>query len=226
MFEKKYVFETKSTKLKRFYLKLLGGFVFLLGLFILFLFYIPFFASDQKEKADEAFYKKTPDVIAVFTGDGGRISYGLELAEKYPSAKLFITGVYAKNSLKTLLEKQASNLSVEEYLEQESHHIDLEYLARNTVENGLATLNYLATLNGHEDVLIITSDYHVLRSYLIMHTLKDENSTYTFYFEGRKSDYTKWRSLKILIKETYKLLTTSTFLFFWDRELPHSPHHL
>lgn len=220
MFEKKYVFETRSTKLKRFYLKLLWGLVFVFAVFILFLFYIPFFASDQREKVDEAFFKKAPDVIAVFTGDGGRISYGLELAEKYPSAKLFITGVYAKNTLKTLLEKQASNLSVDEYLEQESHHIDLEYLARNTVENGLATLNYLATLNGHEDVLIITSDYHVLRSYLIMKTLKGPNDKYALYFEGRKSDYTQWRSLKILIKETYKLLTTSTFLLFWDRDPP------
>ena len=218
MFEKKYVFETRATKNKRLLLKLLGVCVFLAFFYLIILIYIPIFAHTQREKAEEAFYKKTPDVIAVFTGDGGRIGHGLKLAEKYPSAKLFITGVYAKNSLKTLLEKQSINLSVDEYLEQESHHIDLEYLARNTVENGLATLNYLHTLNNHENILFITSDYHVLRSYLIMNTLKRDGDHYSFYFEGRKTDYSQWRNIKILFKESYKLFTTSTFLLFWDRD--------
>ena len=115
----------------------------------------------------------------------------------------------------TLLNKQGSNISVDEFLEQESHHIELEYLARNTVENGLATMNYLRKLEGHKNVLIISSDYHILRIALILNTLK-QNGKYNFYFESIPHDYTDIRNLRKLFKEVYKLLRTTTFLLFWN----------
>jgi len=142
MFSKKYVFETRYTRTKRLVRNVFLAIVGTCMASTLLTIYLPIYAQKQKEASSKAFFQKAPDVIAVFTGDAGRIEHALKLAEKHPSAKLFITGVYVKNNLKTLLESQGTNLSVEEYLEQESHHIEIDYLARNTVENGLATLHY------------------------------------------------------------------------------------
>jgi len=190
----------------------------LLSVFLLCI-YIPRFAKNHKEKLELAFYQKAPDVIAIFTGDKGRIDYAFKMAEKYPSVKIFITGVYAKNSLRTLLAKQGTELSVDEFLTQESHHIELDYLARNTVENGIATLNYLKRIKNAKNVVVVSSDYHVLRISLIMNTLSNSGD-YKFYYDSISGDYSNWRDLKILFKEVYKLIKTSTFLFFWDPETP------
>lgn len=218
MFQKKYVFETKYTRSKRVLRNTFIGSCLSLLFFALLCSYIPIFANNQNEIAKQAFFQRSPDVIAVFTGDMGRIDYTLKKAEKYPSSKVFITGVYAKNSLKTLLHKQGQGLSVKQFLEQESHHIELDYLARNTVENAIATLRYLNKIENANRVLIISSDYHIFRIKQILDALIDENEKYNFYFESIKSDYTKPRNLQKLFKEVYKFIKASTFLMFWDRE--------
>lgn len=187
---------------------------------ILLCIYIPIFAEEQNEITSQALYQKSPDVIAVFTGDIGRIDYTLKKAEQYPSAKVFITGVYAKNSLSTLLRKQGKEISIDDYLSQESHHIELDYLARNTVENGLATINYLRKLKSPKSILIISSDYHIFRISRIMNALKDHSADYQFYYESIPSDYKKTGNLKKLVKEVYKFFKASTFLLFWDQESP------
>lgn len=218
MFGKKYTFETRQTKTKRVFRRSFIGLGFLLAAFTLLCLYIPNFAQSQNEIAEQAFFERAPDVIAVFTGDSGRIDYTLKKAEKYPSSQVFITGVYAKNSLKTLLLEQRKGLSVDQFLEQESHHIELDYLARNTIENVLATLHYLKKIEGGKNVLIISSDYHMLRISEILGTLKDTNSKHRFYFESIPSDYTKMSNLKKLFKEIYKLIKASAFLMLWDGE--------
>lgn len=185
--------------------------------FILLTVYLPIYAEKQNELSNQAFFGRSPDVIAVFTGDTGRLDYTFKLAEKYPSAKIFITGVYAKNNLEILLKKQGRDISIEDYLEQESHHIEIDYLARNTIENGLATLNYIRTLPNVGKILIISSDYHIFRISRIMNTISDENTQYQFFYESINSDFNKTANLQKLIKEVYKFFKTATFLFFWDR---------
>lgn len=219
MFYKKYIFETRSTRTKRILRTTLFSGVIVFICFNLLCIYMPIFAANQNEIAAQAFYKRSPDLIAVFTGDTGRIDYTLKKAEKHPSAKIFITGVYAKNSLKTLLQKQGKDISVAEYLEQESHHIQIDYLARNTIENGLNTIRYLKTLDKHKNILIISSDYHIYRISKIMEALKDPDSNYNFYYESIETDYKNFSNIKKLIKEVYKFFKTSTFLMFWDREI-------
>lgn len=221
LFSKKYVFETRYTRNKRLLRNLFALFSFFLISILLICVYIPIHATNKKEQARQMFFEKAPDVIAVYTGDSGRIAYALSMADKYPSAKIFISGVYAKNNLKILLENQGKNISVDDYLEQESHHIELDYLARNTVENGISTLNYLNRSQGTKNILIISSDYHILRINLILHTLIENNEEYHFYFDSISSDYSKWTNLKKLFKEVYKLLKTSTFLVFWEKSSDH-----
>jgi uncharacterized SAM-binding protein YcdF (DUF218 family) len=222
LFYKKYIFETRYTRSQRVLRNSLIGILGLCVGVVLLCAYIPIYASNQNEISEQAFFQRAPDVIAVFTGDAGRIAHSLKKAELYPSAKLFITGVYAKNSLKTLLHKQGANLSVDQFLEQEGHHIELDYLARNTVENALATFRYLKKMDGSKNVLIISSDYHIFRIRKILDTLADDDEVkkYNFYFESIKSDYTKKRNLRKLFKEVYKFVKASTFLMFWDREMP------
>jgi uncharacterized SAM-binding protein YcdF (DUF218 family) len=217
VFNKKYVFETKYTRSKRRYRNAFFLFLLFCTSYLLLSIYIPIYAKKQNEASAQAFYQKSPDVIAVYTGDSGRLAYTFEKADKYPSSKIFISGVYSKNNLRILLNNQGANLSVDEFLEQESHHIELEYLARNTVENGIATLNYLRSLEneGLKNILVISSDYHILRIALILKTLNTDKK-YNFHFESISHDYSEIRNLKVLFKEVYKLLRTSTFLFFWD----------
>lgn len=216
MFSRKYTFETKYTRSRRLMRNISLCVVTFCISFVLLCIYLPIYAKNQNEIASEAFFKKSPDLIAVYTGDSGRLDYTFKKIEKYPSATVFISGVYAKNSLKTLIAKQGTNLSVEEFIEQESHHIQLDYLARNTVENGISTYNYLRTLDAHKNVLIISSDYHILRIKMILETLRDEGDDYIFHFESIESNYAEVRNLKKLFKEVYKLLKTSTFLLFWN----------
>lgn len=177
--------------------------------------YITIFATRQNNITKEALFLKAPDVIAVFTGDAGRIDYAFKLAEQYPSAKVFISGVHAKNSLKTLLLQQGKGISVEDFLEQESHHIELDYLARNTVENGLSTIHYLRSNPEYRSVLIISSDYHILRISLIMASLNDIPEA-KFYYESIPSDYSEYNNITKVMKEVYKLVKTVTFLMLWE----------
>ncbi len=216
MLSRKYTFETKYTRSRRLARNIVFAAATFCVSFVLLCIYLPIYAKNQNVMATQAFFQKSPDLIAVYTGDSGRLDYTFNKIEKYPSAKVFISGVYAKNSLKTLIARQGTNLSVEEFIEQESHHIELDYLARNTVENGISTYNYLRTLGAHKNVLIISSDYHILRIKLILETLRDDEDKYKFYFESIESDYAQIRNLKKLVKEVYKLLKTSTFLLFWN----------
>jgi uncharacterized SAM-binding protein YcdF (DUF218 family) len=184
--------------------------------FFLLCVYLPTYAKEQNEITKLAFFKKSPDLIAVYTGDSGRLDYTFKKIEMYPSSKVFISGVYAKNNLKTLVDKQGRDISVEEFLRTEGHHIEIDYLARNTVENAIATYNYLSRLKGHKNILIISSDYHIRRISLILNRLKSENENYNFYFESIPMDYSETRNLKKLFKEVYKLIRTTTFLIFWN----------
>ena len=216
MFNRKYIFESKQTRSKRFIRNIALILLSSTTAYLLLCLYLPIYAEKENEKTNLAFFKKSPDLIAVYTGDSGRLDYTFKKIEKYPSSKVFISGVYAKNNLKILLNKQGTDLSVDDFLNQESHHIELDYLARNTVENSIATLNYLRQLDGHLNILIISSDYHILRISLILETLKSETDDYNFYFESIPKDYSQTRNLKKLFKEVYKLIRTTGFLAFWN----------
>ncbi len=216
MFNRKYIFESKSTRSRRLFRNLVLFLGAISATFVLLCIYLPIYAKDQNEITKLAFFKKSPDLIAVYTGDSGRLDYTFKKIENYPSSKVFISGVYAKNNLKTLVDKQGRDISVEEFLRTEGHHIEIDYLARNTVENAIATFNYLASLKAHKNILIISSDYHIRRISLILNRLQSENENYNFYFESIPMDYTETRNLKKLFKEVYKLIRTTTFLIFWN----------
>lgn len=206
MFGKKYTFETKTTRMRRL---LLGG-AFLTGLtlvlVITFIVYIPMYAKMQKGRAAGAFFQKSPDAIAVFTGDKGRIAYAMELLKKNPTSKLFISGVYAANSFQTLINKQAKP-EIGAELNQPSMQIDLDYESKNTFENVRETVEYLKANPDLNRVLIISSDYHIMRVNLIISHFMD-GSKPEFYFDSVPNSFTSWKETKKLLKEAVKIART------------------
>ncbi|MBF0206064.1 MAG: hypothetical protein HQK53_04170 [Oligoflexia bacterium] len=171
----------------------------------------------ETELAKETFYKKAPDMIAIFTGDSGRIPFGLIKALEYQTPQIFITGVYTSNSIKTLLLRQSKDLL--RFINLNSGLIEIDYLARNTVENVLSTIHFLRKNNNYyRSVLIISSNYHILRIKLILSILKGSTDNFQFYFMGQEIDYWNWRNIKPLLKEVYKTLKTCGFLLLWESE--------
>jgi uncharacterized SAM-binding protein YcdF (DUF218 family) len=219
MFSKEYIFETKRTRTKRF-LKSAGIVIlFFVVVFSLVCLSLPYYGKNASEHSREVFYQKAPDIIAVFTGDTGRIDHALELALEFPSSKIFISGVGAKNSLKTLLKKRKISISVDEFLQEQGHQIELDYISRNTVENTLSTLNYLNQNKSLKSLLIISSDYHVLRISTIFKKLArnfiDKNELIVSYV-GIETHPWNMANLTKLFKEVWKLTRTWIFLQFWD----------
>lgn len=203
MLGRKYIFETKSTRIRRLIIS--GGLVSL-GAFVImvtFIIYIPIYAKMQKGRADGAFFQKSPDAIAVFTGDKGRIAYAMDLLKKNPTSKLFISGVYAKNSVQTLLNNQAAP-NISEELTTPDTQVDLDYESKNTFENVRETVEYLKSNPDIKNVLIISSDYHIMRIKLIISHFLD-SSKKGFYFDSVPTKYSTWKETKKLLIEALKL---------------------
>ena len=207
MLGKKYTFESKKTRIRR--LLISGAFLFIVsfGVIVSFIIYIPIYAKMQKGRAAGAFYQKSPDAIAVFTGDSGRIAYALELLKKNPSAKLFISGVHAANSFKSLIEKQAGPVTGGEVVNNVGMQVDLDYKSKNTFENVRETATFLKNNPGFNKVLIISSDYHIMRIKLIIsHELSGEKPE--LYFDSVTNSYTTWNDVKKLLMEAVKISRT------------------
>lgn len=205
MFGRKYVFETKSTRLKRLLISASLLFIACVTLVSTFIVYIPIYAKMQKGRATGVFFQKSPDAIAVFTGDKGRISYAMELLKKNPTAKLFISGVHAANSFQTILNKQTPGESAE--LNSPSVQVDLDYKSTNTFENVRETVEFLKVNPQLQNVLIISSDYHIMRINLIIsHYMSGSKSR--FYFDSVTNDYGSWSETKKLLKEALKIART------------------
>ena len=205
----KYVFESKSTKMYR---HIQGVLVLLLAIFVAYTFVCSILLLDARNETKNAkmsFVQTPPDLIVVFTGGPGRIDYAIKKAQEFKQPNVFITGVHEKNSVKSLIN------TIDPV---EADHVELDYAARNTVENVVNTLKYLRNNRGLSKILIISSDYHIMRIKQIINTLIKEDDKFTFYFSAVTSNYLSFRNIKILYIETFKLVRTKIFLMFWDQK--------
>ena len=206
MIGRKYVFESKSTRLRRLLLSTLILILFSSALIGSFIAYIPIYAKMQKGRASGVFYQKSPDAIAVFTGDQGRIHYALDLLKKNPSSKLLISGVHAANSFQTLLDAQ-SDAATGEAVKPFADQIDLDYESKNTFENVRETVEFLKKNPNVGNVLIISSDYHIMRiNIIISHFMT--SSKPKFYFDSVSTSYSSWKEIRKLLKESLKIART------------------
>lgn len=212
MFKSKYIFETKNTR----YARILKNFSFIMVvlciLYIIASLLFVLFAHNENRISKVAFFKRPPDLIVVFTGQTGRIPHAISLAKNYKSSPMFITGVNARNSVKSILSK----LSLDPSFDPNQLHID--YLARNTVENVLSTRRFLNDRHNMKSILIISHDYHLMRIKLITNSLQSFDDSRDFYYTGVDSDYSSTRNIKILFKEVFKFIRTYGFLTLWTPE--------
>lgn len=207
----KYVFESKTTKMYR---HLQGMLIVLVSIFLAYSFVCSILlldARNETKNSKTSFILTPPDLIVVFTGGPGRIEYAIKKAQEFKQPNVFITGVHERNSVKNLINTIDP---------QETDHVELDYTARNTVENVVNTLKYLRNNRGLNKILIISSDYHIMRIKQIINTLIKDDDKFTFYFSAVPSNYLNFRNIKILYVETFKLVRTKVFLMFWDQKSP------
>lgn len=212
MFTKKYTFETKETRAWR---KIKNLFFFSgLMVFAYFVFctYLVLQGDEETKRSESSLFNRPPDLIVVFTGDKGRISFALEKAREYRQSHIFVSGVYEKNTVNTLFPAS------DDLRNLDSNLFDLDYASRNTFENVLNTVNYINRTKGLNRILVVSHDYHIPRIKLVMEKLMDakrENAPAFFYW-GLKSDTSAWRNAKIIVKESFKIFRTIAILLFWE----------
>ena len=210
IFARKYVFESRKTRALRLALNaavLIAGVIALYGTFLVF---TVMTSRTEGKRLAEGLYQKSPDAIVVFTGDKGRIKRALELSRQWPEAKILISGVHGANDLKTII---AGHQDAEALLAS-PQQVDIDYEALDTLGNVRETLEHLdASSDKVERVLIITSDYHVLRVRMIFRDQIGKRSLQLFY-EGVPSQWTQWANVKKLILESLKTLRAWFLLVF------------
>jgi uncharacterized SAM-binding protein YcdF (DUF218 family) len=208
--DKKYVFETQETRVvrrvKNFFLSLLSFFI-LYSIICLILLLV---SKHENQITKENFFKTSPDIIVVFTGDSGRIPYAIKLAKEYKQSNILISGVHTQNNIDRILKD----------IELSSHinpnFLDLDYNAKNTYDNVIRTLQFLRERQEINDVLVISHDYHLLRIKAILNDKQRPNDHYNFYFSGVNSNLSSPRDLKIIYTEVFKFFRTLAYLALAD----------
>jgi len=209
----KYVFESKTTRIIRYIQSIL---VILASIFAVYTFITMILlldARNENKNSKATFVQTPPDLIVVFTGGSGRIEHAINKAHEFKQPNIFISGVYEKNSVDTIINPIDPT-------SKNRNNVELDYTARNTVENVISTFKYLRINRGLSKILIVSSDYHIMRIKLIVQSLKLEDDKFEFFYTSVPSNFLSWRYLKILYMETFKLLRTKIFLMYWDQKSP------
>lgn len=210
IFSRKYVFESRKTRALRLALNaavVFGGIVLLYATFLVFTVVT---ARTEAKHTTEGLYQKSPDAIVVFTGDKGRIKRALELTSKWPEAKMLISGVHGANNLRTIM---AGHQDAETILASPMQ-VDIDYEAVDTLGNVRETLEHID--NAQEKiarVLVVTSDYHVLRVRMIFRAQIGKRPL-TVYYEAIPSDWSSMSNIKKLVIESLKTLRVWFLLTF------------
>jgi len=204
-------FKTKrKKKYKRF---LLIFFVSASALYSILGLYFLHTSHKEEQKTKRAFLKRPPNLIAVFTGDTGRIPFALKTAKDFNFPPIFITGVSSKFATKKIL------LSLQKKNINNFSNVNFDYQAKNTLENVIYTLSFAKKNRNYNKILIISHDYHILRIKHIIEKMTSNQVSPKFYYYGISKNYFNFRNLKILFKEVYKMVRTYVFLSLWEQEL-------
>lgn len=214
MFSKKYIFETNRTRYFRYFKNIV--LTLCVCSFSIFFFgpYLIYASNQATQVSGEAYYQKSPDLIVVFTGDKGRIPEAIELSKKHEASKLYISGVHNKNYVDKLVRLTGNS----DDPELDTNKIEIDYQARNTLENVIYTFQFIRNNPELKNILIISSDYHIYRIQKIINALGNNKDGFKVYFHGTETDFKSVRSIKILYKEIYKIIQAQAFLLMWNGE--------
>tara|TARA_S200000501_G_scaffold352706_1_gene371814 strand:+ start:724 stop:1299 length:576 start_codon:yes stop_codon:yes gene_type:complete len=163
--------------------------------------------SADYHRVKETKKDNTFDGIAVLTGGKGRINKGLKLLEKYPYAKLIISGVEENVNIEDLTD----NVSIYE-------KIYLDKMSRTTINNAEEIVNWAKELN-LSNILIITSYYHMPRSIMLLKYFEKKLNFVTLpvftNYNKNGNIFDKIKLNKFLFEEYIKYLLSYIILFFY-----------
>ena len=205
----------KLLQQKSFKKILIIGLVILLSLTGL-AFTIPYYGKKLSQETLSHFYQRSADAITVFTGDQGRIESAFQLAKKMPNSKLLITGVHNNNSLETLANSQIDSLTPESLIKNYSHLVEIDYEAKNTIENVLTTLIYARQNQTTKEIIIVSSDYHLPRIKLILSVLQESHDDTEFYYFAVPTTTSDLKNIKRYYKEIFRLIKSTILLTLWE----------
>lgn len=117
--------------------------------------------------ANSSSIERKADGIVVLTGEGNRIAKAIGLLKEKQGHRLLISGVNRDIKRQTL----QNSLGVGDRIF--NCCIDLDYLALDTKGNAVNT-KYWADFHDFRSLIIVTSDYHIPRSRMVMHRLMPE----------------------------------------------------
>jgi uncharacterized SAM-binding protein YcdF (DUF218 family) len=208
--EKRYVFETSETRLSRRIRNFLLSLVSITIAYSIICLILLLVSKQENQTTKEKFYKTSPDIIVVFTGDTGRIPYAIKLAKQFKQSNILISGVNSRNNVDRILK----DITLSSHINP--NFLDIDYDAKNTYENVVRTLTFLREKNDIRNVLVISHDYHILRIKAIVKDKINKHDNFKFYFSGVNSNLSQFRSIKKIYKEVFKFFRTLAYLALGD----------
>ena len=112
----------------------------------------------------DEFSKTKNSAIIVLTGGKGRINKGIELFDANYGQYLFISGVFKESELEL-------KDDINRQLVNENCCVVYDKKAKNTKENALEVEKWLSENNNIERLILVSSYYHLPRSYIIFNKL-------------------------------------------------------
>jgi uncharacterized SAM-binding protein YcdF (DUF218 family) len=153
-----------------------------LGVAALFCGFLAFVACLER---DERIPSGRADGIVALTGGAQRIGDAIDLLANGYGRRLLITGVNERTSRDEIAR-----------LNPTQRHwidccVDLDYRARNTIGNAIATRRWIAD-NGFRSLIVVTSNYHMPRTLLELHHALPNVRKVPFAVVTGNADLTGW----------------------------------
>lgn len=100
-------------------------------------------------------------VVALTGGSGLRIAAGVDLVSSGKGARLLVSGVHPDVTMSELADLAGGSMETYDCC------VDIGYRAETTIGNADETAQWAAE-NGYDTLIIVTSDYHLPRSLLLL----------------------------------------------------------
>ena len=138
--------------------------------------------------------------IAVLTGGQGRIEKALSIFNRNPKSKLLISGVHKEVSLENIINSSNYN----------KDSIFIDKISESTLQNAVEIVRW-ADKNTLEDILIITSYYHMPRSMALLNYFGKNINFYPIPVKYKNHTNSKIKTNIFLFQEYLKYLLTRSF---------------
>ena len=153
-----------ATLVKRFFLVLIvSALLYVLG--------FAYFSYRANHISSDNIPQDGRHLVVVFTGGHGRIKSGFELAKKL-NTTLLISGVHEESPLIDILTSNDIDPKAAEGLD-----IVLGRIAHNTYGNAIEA-DICATARGFDSIIVVTSNYHLLRAEIMMDIITNHSVYY------------------------------------------------